>query len=59
VNPVDAMGASGENGHDAPEIESEGAADANLVQAAEDAPAGDVPPVAEESRVGVHPDAAE
>ncbi|HCF99885.1 MAG TPA: hypothetical protein DEV93_05010, partial [Chloroflexi bacterium] len=59
VNPVDPMGASGENGHDAPEIESEGAADANLVQAAEDAPAGDVPPVAEESRVGVHPDAAE
>ncbi len=59
VNPVDPMGASGENGHDAPEIESEGAPDANLVQAAEDAPAGDVPPVAEESRVGVHPDAAE
>jgi small subunit ribosomal protein S2 len=56
VNPVDASGNTDQN---APAIDADGAADANLVQTAGDALAGEVPPAADESRIGVHPDAAE
>jgi small subunit ribosomal protein S2 len=56
INPVDAMGNAD---HNAPAIDAAGDADANLVQTGADAMAGQIPPAADESRLGVHPDAAE
>lgn len=46
-------------GDDAPDVDATGAASANLVETGQDAMAGDVPPAADESRLGVHPDATE
>jgi small subunit ribosomal protein S2 len=55
----DALGAAANGGHDAPDWEVTGEAGANLVQTGADATAGELPPAAAESRIGVHPDAAE
>jgi small subunit ribosomal protein S2 len=43
----------------APDWEATGTASANLVETGQDALTGQVPPEADESRLGVHPDAAE
>jgi small subunit ribosomal protein S2 len=56
VNPVDASGSADQN---APEIDADGDASANLVQTAADAFGGDIPPAADESRIGVDPHASE
>jgi len=45
-------------GHDAPDWEATGEAGSNLVETGNDAFAGEIPPAADESRIGVHPDAA-
>ena len=55
----DPEGIAAEGGHDAPDDLATGDADANLVATAADAMGGDIPPAADESRLGVHPDAAE
>jgi hypothetical protein len=52
-------GAAADGGQDAPEIEADPPASANLVATASDALAGDVPPAADESRIGLDPDASE
>ena len=52
-------GPAAHGGHDAPEWMADEPADANLVATAQDAMAGDIPPAADESRIGIHPDAAE
>jgi small subunit ribosomal protein S2 len=59
INPEDAKGEAGDTGQDAPEIDAAGDASANLVQTGDDALAGELAPEADESRIGVHPDAAE
>ena len=59
ADTTDPEGIAAGGGHNAPEWEATGAADANLVETGADALAGDVPPAADESRLGVHPDAAE
>jgi small subunit ribosomal protein S2 len=59
ADTTDPEGLAAGGGHDAPEWEATGTADANLVETGADAFAGDVPPAADESRLGVHPDAAE
>ncbi len=55
----DAEGVAAGGGHDAPPDLATGAADANLVATGEDAMGGSIPPAADESRLGIHPDAAE
>ena len=52
-------GAAAGGGHDAPQWEATGDASANLVETGEDATGGEIPPAAEESRIGIHPDAGE
>jgi small subunit ribosomal protein S2 len=59
VNPEDAKGAAGDTGQNAPEIDADGDASANLVQTGQDAFGGDIPPAADESRIGVDPHANE
>ena len=52
-------GAAADGAQDAPEIDANPPASANLVATAADALAGEVPPAADESRIGLHPDASE
>jgi small subunit ribosomal protein S2 len=59
ADQTDVEGAAAGGGHDAPADLATGDADANLVDTGQDAMAGDIPPAADESRLGVHPDAAE
>jgi small subunit ribosomal protein S2 len=59
ADQTDVEGAAAGGGHDAPAGLATGDADANLVDTGQDAMAGDIPPAADESRLGVHPDAAE
>jgi small subunit ribosomal protein S2 len=59
ADPTDPEGIAVGGGHDAPEWEADGAASANLVETGQDALAGQVPPAADESRLGIHPDAAD
>jgi len=59
ADPTDPEGIAVGGGHDAPEWEADGTASANLVETGQDALAGQVPPAADESRLGVHPDAAD
>lgn len=59
ADTTDPEGIAAGGGHDAPEWEATGSASANLVETGQDALAGELPPAADESRLGVHPDAAE
>jgi small subunit ribosomal protein S2 len=56
---TDVEGGAAGGGHDAPADLATGDASANLGDTGEDAVAGEIPPAADESRLGVHPDAAE
>jgi small subunit ribosomal protein S2 len=56
---TDPMGIGVGGAQDAPEWEATGVASSNLVETGQDAVKGQIPPAADESRPGVHPDAAE
>ncbi len=59
VNPADAEGELARNAHAAAPDSAEGDASANLIETAPDAESGSLAPAADESRLGIHPDAAE
>ncbi len=59
ADPTDVEEIAVGGGHNAPELEAAGAAEADPVEAEVDAPAGEIVPAEDESRPAVHSDAAE